>query len=133
MKKTKRGFTLMELLVSMGIIILLMGVGIVSYTQTNKKARDAKRKADIESIRSALELYRTDEGRYPSLTINANNCITSTSIAAGAVTYLATIPTDTKDDGATYCYKYILGASPFTTYTMTCTFEGDGGCSYTNP
>lgn len=123
----------MELLISMGIIVLLMGVGIVSYTETNKKARDAKRKADIESIRSALELYRTDEGRYPSLTVNASNCITSTSITAGAVTYLATIPTDTKDDGSTYCYKYVLGASPFTTYTMTCTFEGGGTCSYINP
>lgn len=123
----------MELLISMGIIVLLMGVGVVSYTQTNKKARDAKRKADIESIRSALELYRTDEGRYPSLTVNASNCITSTSITAGAVTYLATIPTDTKDDGSTYCYKYVLGVSPFTTYTMTCTFEGGETCSYINP
>ena len=123
----------MELLISMGIIVLLMGVGVVSYSQTNKKARDAKRRADIESIRSALELYRTDEGRYPSLTVNANNCITSTSISAGAVTYLVSVPTDTKDDGDTYCYKYVLGASPFTTYTMACTFEGGDVCSYVNP
>ena len=52
--KKNGGFTLMELLISIGIIVLLMGVGVVSYNQTNKKARDAKRRADVESIRSAL-------------------------------------------------------------------------------
>jgi general secretion pathway protein G len=133
MIKRRQGFTLMELLITMGIIVLLMGVGVVSYTQTNKKARDSKRKADIESIRSALELYRTDQGQYPALTINGSNCITSTAITSGAVTYLAKIPTDTRDDGVTYCYKYLLGASPFTTYEITCTFEDGSACSYINP
>lgn len=129
----RQGFTLMELLVVMGIIVLLMGVGIVSYTSTNKKARDAKRKADIESIRSALELYRSDQGRYPSLSVNASNCLTATSITAGSTTYLAVVPKDIKDDGATYCYKYSLGASPYTTYTITCAFEVEGTCSYVSP
>ncbi len=117
----------------MGIIVLLMGVGVVNYSQTNKKARDAKRKADIESIRSALELYRTDQGRYPSLTVNGNACITSTDIIGGGVTYLNAMPVDTKYDGVTYCYKYVLGASPFTTYSLACTFEDGGSCSYANP
>ena len=129
MKKQNKGFTLMELLISMGIIVMLMGVGVVSYAQTNKKARDTKRKADIESIRSALELYRTDQGRYPALTIDGSNCITSTSITSGAVTYLAKLPTDP----TSYCYKYSLGASPFNTYEITCTFEDGASCSYINP
>lgn len=129
MKKRNKGFTLMELLITIGIIVLLMGVGVVSYTQTNKKARDSKRKADIESIRSALELYRTDEGQYPALTVDGSNCITSTNITSGAVTYLAKLPTDP----TTSCYKYLLGASPFNTYQITCTFEDGASCSYINP
>lgn len=131
--RIRNAFTLMELLVVMGIVVLLMSVGVVNYSQTNKKARDAKRKADIESIRSALELYRTDQGRYPSLTVNGNTCITSTDITGGGVIYLNAMPVDTKYDGVTYCYKYVLGASPFTTYSLTCTFEGEGSCSYANP
>lgn len=129
MKKRTKGFTLMELLITMGIIVLLMGVGVVSYTQTNNKARDSKRKADIESIRSALELYRTDQGQYPALTVDGSNCITSTNITSGAIIYLAKLPTDP----TSYCYKYLLGASPFTTYEITCTFEGGESCSYINP
>jgi prepilin-type N-terminal cleavage/methylation domain-containing protein len=60
------GFTLIELLVVVAIIVLLTTIGVVSYAQTNKKARDGKRKADLEQIRSALVLYRTDNGDYPA-------------------------------------------------------------------
>lgn len=136
MKKRTRGFTLMELLITMGIIVLLMGVGVVSYTQTNKKARDSKRKADIESIRSALELYRTDQGQYPTLTVDPGrgNCIdpSQTSIISGAVTYIATLPTDPTDNGTnSSCYTYTLN-SP-TSYLITCSFESGLPCSYINP
>lgn len=64
--KQQRGFSLIELVVVMSIIVLLSGVGFVSYTNANKASRDAKRKSDIEQIRAALEMYRTEEGSYPS-------------------------------------------------------------------
>lgn len=130
--KTGKGFSLMELLVVMGIIVLLTGVGVVNYSQTNRKARDAKRKADIESIRSALELYRTDQGSYPALTTNGSTCITQTEISGGGVIYLNSMPVDTKNDGATYCYKYQRPTA--TTYTLSARFEEtDTDVSYSNP
>lgn len=62
---SRLGFTMIEILVVVAIIALLTTIGIISYTQTNKKARDGKRKADMEQVRAALVLYRTDEGEYP--------------------------------------------------------------------
>lgn len=64
-KKFQRGFTMIELLVAATIIAVLSTIGIVSYTSLNQRARDGKRKADLEQVRSALELYRTDNGEYP--------------------------------------------------------------------
>jgi general secretion pathway protein G len=63
--KNKKGFTLVELLVVMTIIMVVTVIGMVNYGSANKKSRDAKRKSDLESVRVALEMYRQDNGSYP--------------------------------------------------------------------
>lgn len=62
----KKGFTLIELLVVSTIIVVLSVVGLVSFSSASQKARDAQRKADVESVRAAAVLYKIDNGFYPS-------------------------------------------------------------------
>jgi len=61
----KGGFTLIEILVVATIVAVLSVIGVASYTSINKRSRDAKRKSDLEQVRSALEMYRVDTGHYP--------------------------------------------------------------------
>lgn len=68
MKSSTKGFSLVELLVTATIIGLLAAAGIVSYTTANRNSRNAKRVADLEQVRAALELYRIEEGCYPGAT-----------------------------------------------------------------
>lgn len=65
MKGRKFGFTLIELLVSLTIMSIMMGLALVAFQSSRKSARDARRKADLEEIRSALEMYHADNGAYP--------------------------------------------------------------------
>ena len=65
MKKSLKGFTLIEILVVATIIGLLASGAIVSYQQLLKQSRDAKRKTDLEQVRAALEMYRSNEDTYP--------------------------------------------------------------------
>lgn len=60
------GFTLIELLVVIAIIGLLSSVVFASLNSARSKARDAKRIADFQQIRTALELFYDTHGRYPS-------------------------------------------------------------------
>lgn len=62
----KLGFTLIELMVVISIIAILVTAGAVIYSKILSNSRDAKRKSDLETAKSALVLYRTDNGYYPS-------------------------------------------------------------------
>ena len=62
------GFTLLELLVVIGIIGIIMALATVAYSSTQKGGRDARRKQDLVAIQNALEQYYAVNGYvYPDL------------------------------------------------------------------
>lgn len=106
---TKLSFTLIEILVSATIIALLATVGLVSYVSFSQQSRDARRKADLEQIRTALEMYRSNVGSYPTLITFGG------SLTYDSDVYLQKIPQDPKPSSRTYYYSgssadYTLGA-----------------------
>ncbi len=65
-----KGFTLVELLIVISIIAILSVIGITVFSGIQKGARDARRKADIDSIAKAYEVKYSAIGTYPGLTDN---------------------------------------------------------------
>lgn len=53
----KKGFTLIEILVVVFIIALLASIIIVSVNRARITSRDARRKADLAAVKTAVELY----------------------------------------------------------------------------
>ncbi len=65
--KPRSGFTLIEILVVISIIGLLVAAGLASFTNSQKRARDTKRRADLKSIQTAMEQYYEDHSyAYPT-------------------------------------------------------------------
>ena len=56
-----RGFTVVEVLVTLVVISILLGLGTVGLRSTLANGRDAERRADIETIARGLEA-RYDKG-----------------------------------------------------------------------
>lgn len=61
----QRGFTLLELLIVMVIIGLIVGVVGPRYFGQLSKSEIKAAKAQISSLRKALDVYRLDNGSYP--------------------------------------------------------------------
>jgi len=136
-RQKKRGFTLIELLVVISLIGILMGILLVSYQWTRKSARDGRRKADLEQIRSALEIYRADCGKYPDTSrVSFGSALTSVGppneTCAAGTTYMASVPQDPLYP--TYQYRYSRLST--STYVLCALLEGEtavtGTCTGAN-
>lgn len=83
----ERGFTLVELLVAVGIIGVLASVSVVSVNSVRVKGRDAKRVQEAKQIQNALETFYASNNSYPLGRANAAEIadlgVPSTPIAAG--------------------------------------------------
>lgn len=129
----KKSFTLIEILVVATIIALLTTVASVVYSQFTKQSRDARRKADLESIRAAVEIYRSNENTYPTtLTFGGDLCDPN---GCSVATYMSSIPNDPKAPKIYYytgaTSDYTLGAYLETGGTTACVASACGGyCNY---
>jgi general secretion pathway protein G len=66
-KNTKQqGFTLIEIMVVVVIIGILAAFIVPKVIGRPEQARDVKARQDIMALENALELYRLDNGYYPS-------------------------------------------------------------------
>lgn len=62
----RAAFTLIELLVVIAIITILAGVVTVNIVRKPGEARVAAARLQIKQLQTALQMYRTEQGRYPT-------------------------------------------------------------------
>ncbi|MGH7986064.1 MAG: type II secretion system major pseudopilin GspG [Candidatus Binataceae bacterium] len=65
-RRSQEGFTLIELMVVILIIGLLATIVVENLRGATDKAKRIKAEADISQLKTALDRYYLDNGRYPS-------------------------------------------------------------------
>lgn len=100
-----RGFTLIELLVAISLVGILSVLISLIGPSSRQYARDSRRRADLEQVRSALELYRNSNGQYPACfpALSAGCLMTAATVQALTASYINPIPSDPLS-GRTYAY-----------------------------
>lgn len=65
LKKKKKGFTLLELLVVLAILAILIAIAIPVYKGQKEKAAITAHNANVRVLETAVESYKQDHGEYP--------------------------------------------------------------------
>lgn len=130
---SKKGFTLIELMVSVAIVAIISSIGYLSYGTAQVNARDARRKQDLRSISTALELYKQQSANklYPVTTTGSALCCgdAATDLSSESApwipqltnSYINSMPLDPKandgDPTADDSYGYAYWSGPTGTGT----------------
>ena len=98
LRKGAAGFTIVEILVVITIILVLAGLILATSGYVHNKGARSRAEAEIAAISAALESYKADNGVYPSGVLNPADTNSSSYQAASAVLH-QTIVGDTEPDG----------------------------------
>jgi general secretion pathway protein G len=64
-RKHEAGFTLLELMIVMTIILVLTAIAIPAYQASVRAAREAVLKEDLHTLRAAIDSYTADKQKAP--------------------------------------------------------------------
>jgi general secretion pathway protein G len=97
MKQLQRGFSLIEIMVVVVILGILAALVVPKIINRPDEARIVKAKQDVLAIQNALELYKLDNGFYPSTDQGLMALVekpTSSPVPLDWKSYLKSVPKD---------------------------------------
>lgn len=63
---SQKGFTLLELLIVMFILVILLSVALPTYQKSIQQAKETVLKENLWQMRRAIDQYTTDKGKRPA-------------------------------------------------------------------
>lgn len=107
LRPTQRGFSLIELLVVISILLFFASVVLTGVQQAQKQALDTRRATELDQYKKAMELYKVDHGYYPRESDGANGKIGEGSgLDTILEPYMSKIVSDPRGPGTPYYYYY---------------------------
>ena len=64
-RRSARGFTLLELMIVISILVILAMIAMAQYNQTVRAAKEATLREDLHTMRKMIDQYAADKGKLP--------------------------------------------------------------------
>lgn len=98
--RRRSGFTLVEMLVVIGVIVMLVGILLPAVNKAYTYAVRSHMQQNIQSIKSALESYKTDHSNYPLIDYTDTQLATANYAGAVVLCWALVAPGNTAQDGS---------------------------------
>ena len=97
--RSSKGFSLLELMIAMFILVILLSVALPTYQRSVMHAKETVLKENLWQMRKAIDQYASDKGKYPQ-TLN--------DLVEGK--YLREMPVDPIEEKTEW--KEVMGEDP---------------------
>jgi type IV pilus assembly protein PilA len=122
--KRQKGFSLIELLIVVAIILIIAAIAIPNFIRSRMAANEASAVSSLRSVNTAEVAYFTT---YPNQGYSAAlsslggvaPCVVATAAAACLVDDLLANASSAATGKSGYFFTYVAGAAPATNYSVT--------------
>jgi general secretion pathway protein G len=119
-RKRADGFTLVELMIVMAIIVILAGMASALYVNSIQRSKEAVLKSDLFRMRDAIDQYYADKNKYPA-----------SLDALVSEKYLRTVPVDPMTNSTETWQTTMAEPQPGSSFSDTGIFDVKSGAEQT--
>lgn len=119
--RSRKGFTILELLIVIAVIAILVGIALPRFKGMKDEGNIAKAKGELRTLQTAVESYYIHNQAYPA-------DISTATLSAARPQVVATSPDDAFNSGS--LYGYVTAGDYYVLYSVGP--DGNGSATITN-